>query len=1002
MAIEGCDVCLFTSVPDEFRALRTVFERLGSLEFRESYTKNGREVFLGTMQNRASEALRLQISCLPEMGGSNAMLHIAPILDEYLPRFVGMTGICAGDREKVKLGDLVVAIRAYEYEAGKVEVVNDEAILRADVKTFSPNENIIGYTNLFEGWKDDVGKLKRPPSKRQQRDWLLGELKKGRAFKTIPITDLREHMPQHAEIVAEMKKGGNPWFTENDKLTAASLARMGMHWEAYKDSSAAERFGMVMGSGRAVRSDNPFPKFKGAERKLIAVEMEGSSVYQAVESIPTLGKRALVVKGVSDYGDEDKDDSYRHYASEASAIYMFHFLRQYVTTQLMPRLSAEGARQESVKGGDIPAGSEPRESRPGKFRPFFFIPLPRYPLLRGRESTIFQLRKTLAKQRLCAVIGSPGVGKTQVSVEYGYRYRGEYDGVFWCSGLTADALAAGWRDLAERLGAPETSKVAALQDAVRYRLSLTEQSVLIIIDAVQEPSLLVPLLPLDGRCHFLITALDRDLDLIGVYDPIRLMELETKDAVSFLVERTARANLDDRESEAVHELVEIELKSYPLALEQAGAFLVKTRSSFADYLTAFRSRALSLLELGKPTNYPTSLRNTVSETLERIGDSPASLEIARFIAFLDEDALPRPFVVTAARHRNNLPSSPFAQAIADPLSFDQLLVPLFDYSLISEDRPSRNYRMHSLIRLAVRDLTPDSGRAALEDVAVKTCLDEIPEIDVFSEQLTGSQAFYGSSVAKLILSRGTTSVDAGHLLQKVGHGLLLVADVADARRMIERAIEILKVIFGDHHPELAPSYLSLAALKAALKTEPTEVSQLYSSVINIADPASQRPLIAVAQNNLAELFRKQARSREAEALLKSSLTLRKELFGEEHLAVATTLNNLGNLYGSMGDRSRFKLALSFYSRSKAIRERLLTPPHPHLANSLNNLGWIYLNLEWFKMSEAPLLSALEMWEELYGPHHAEVRITLKNLKRLYLSTHRDAELRLIEGRLQDS
>jgi hypothetical protein len=93
--------------------------------------------------------------------------------------------------------------------------------------------------------------------------------------------------------------------------------------------------------------------------------------------------------------------------------------------------------------------------------------------------------------------------------------------------------------------------------------------------------------------------------------------------------------------------------------------------------------------------------------------------------------------------------------------------------------------------------------------------------------------------------------------------------------------------------------------------------------------------------------------------------------------------------------------LSFYSRSKAIRERLLTPPHPHLANSLNNLGWIYLNLEWFKMSEAPLLSALEMWEELYGPHHAEVRITLKNLKRLYLSTHRDAELRLIEGRLQD-
>ena len=31
-----------------------------------------------------------------------------------------MTGICAGDRKKVKLGDLIIAECAYLYEEGKV------------------------------------------------------------------------------------------------------------------------------------------------------------------------------------------------------------------------------------------------------------------------------------------------------------------------------------------------------------------------------------------------------------------------------------------------------------------------------------------------------------------------------------------------------------------------------------------------------------------------------------------------------------------------------------------------------------------------------------------------------------------------------------------------------------------------------------------------------------------------------------------------------------------
>jgi hypothetical protein len=81
--------------------------------------------------------------------------------------------------------------------------------------------------------------------------------------------------------------------------------------------------------------------------------MEGASVYHAVDTFDAMGRRALVVKGVSDYGDAEKDDSYRRYASEASAIYIFRFIMKYVTQQLMPRLAPEGhipAREVSNPG----------------------------------------------------------------------------------------------------------------------------------------------------------------------------------------------------------------------------------------------------------------------------------------------------------------------------------------------------------------------------------------------------------------------------------------------------------------------------------------------------------------------------------------------------------------------------------------------------------------------------------------------------------------------------
>ena len=76
-------------------------------------------------------------------------------------------------------------------------------------------------------------------------------------------------------------------------------------------------------------------------------------------------------------------------------------------------------------------------------------------------------------------------------------------------------------------------------------------------------------------------------------------------------------------------------------------------------------------------------------------------------------------------------------------------------------------------------------------------------------------------------------------------------------------------------------------------------------------------------------------------LAEQALTLAKKMYGEEHPAVATSLNNLGLLYSSMG---RYEEAERYYEQALAIFKRLLGEEHPHVATSLNNLAGLYQSM----------------------------------------------------------
>ncbi|MCH6577531.1 MAG: tetratricopeptide repeat protein, partial [Proteobacteria bacterium] len=106
---------------------------------------------------------------------------------------------------------------------------------------------------------------------------------------------------------------------------------------------------------------------------------------------------------------------------------------------------------------------------------------------------------------------------------------------------------------------------------------------------------------------------------------------------------------------------------------------------------------------------------------------------------------------------------------------------------------------------------------------------------------------------------------------------------------------------------------------------PEAEKQLVGALKEAEEFGPQDPRLATSLNNLAELYRAQGRYAEAEPLYKRALAIDEKALGPEHPDVATNLNNLAALYD---DQGRYAEAEPLHKRALAIYEKALGPEHP--------------------------------------------------------------------------
>lgn len=136
---------------------------------------------------------------------------------------------------------------------------------------------------------------------------------------------------------------------------------------------------------------------------------------------------------------------------------------------------------------------------------------------------------------------------------------------------------------------------------------------------------------------------------------------------------------------------------------------------------------------------------------------------------------------------------------------------------------------------------------------------------------------------------------------------------------------------------------------------------MYEEILQIPEikSGSLDPLVATTMNNLGELYYQIG---EPEKALQFHENAREifERIGIDNQGYATTLNNIGGYYDGRGE---YKKALPFYEQSLKISKIELGPQHPDVAITLSNLGGLYGDLGDYVNAISHYTQALEIFKK---------------------------------------
>ncbi|HYH96084.1 effector-associated domain EAD1-containing protein [Hyalangium sp.] len=326
------DVLIITAVKEEYdEALKVDDGALDAWDKRPGPT--GLEVAFRTYQAATGAPMRVALTRALEMRGVAAANSAWPLITAYKPWILAMCGVCAGRRGEVNLGDVVVGSILYTYDTGAIVAEYDNDGTRHERFKGEPGPYRIPAVwqqraESFMVPADAPWLVLRPRTLEDQGLWLMERLVAGEDPAKHP--DRAARCSSWAKVIERLRK--------LKRVTETGLA-LTTHGRAYIDEKKLlhpdglpkpeefrARVGPLATGNDVVRDPRIFDRLSESMRKVLGVEMEAAAIG-AIAHLTDI--RMLVMKGVMDHADDDKDDGFKMFAARAAAECLLAFLRNW-------------------------------------------------------------------------------------------------------------------------------------------------------------------------------------------------------------------------------------------------------------------------------------------------------------------------------------------------------------------------------------------------------------------------------------------------------------------------------------------------------------------------------------------------------------------------------------------------------------------------------------------------------------------------------------------------
>jgi tetratricopeptide (TPR) repeat protein len=631
-----------------------------------------------------------------------------------------------------------------------------------------------------------------------------------------------------------------------------------------------------------------------------------------------------------------------------------------------------------IKGtppGDTAFGNRPPEPetlpKPGVLLPGWRMPNYRNAVFTGREQEL----KTLARALLYnpqktgtavpqVITCTIGIGKTQLAVEFCYRYGRFFQGVHWINAeqdIASEIAACG-----AEMELPYWPETTPEQLQVTLRAWQKSRPHLLVLDSVENPELLHKWLHrlngfsllLTSRHHYWSADLGLQIHPLDLLSPSESLALLRKLAPKL-------KKVPDSELKDIAE----QLGNLPLALDLAGRYLDERKTLTPQgYLKELNDLGsvlehpslLDWVEGDNPTNHETNLVTTFLLIWQQLNKEKPVDAVARKI-FLAAGYC-APYI--------SIPDKVIYDVVeGDERIADRALKRLYNLGLLT-----KNTSIHHLLAQFARH--QDREKKAL--VIVANVLRSLS----YEANMTGLPAGFAPLLPHVEATAHAPELAdmrtvADDLWGNLGTHYRIVAQFQKAEDANRQALTIDEEVFGTEHTRTA---LRLNNLGRVLHAEGKlgGAKQHYEHALAIDEEVlgPTHPTVALRLNNLGVILKDLGDLKGAKEKFERALAIDEQAFNPHHPNVARDINNLGLV---LKDTYELEGALNTFERARAIDEVAFGISHPNVARDLQNIGWVLRDMGKFKEALDAFRRAHTIDESAFGPKHPNVATDLNNI-----------------------